>query len=61
MARQKDPQGELSDVARVKSPSNSEEFVEQIGLFYDLPRKRNERIEAYKQRLERHMRYLAGE
>lgn len=57
VAQQKNPQGELVDIERVRSAP--EQFAEQIGLFYDLPRKRSEQLDAFKQRLERRIRDLA--
>jgi hypothetical protein len=53
------PQGELAEVERIRSPSSSDEFIEQIGLLYDLPRRRREPTDTFKQRLEQHIRRLA--
>jgi hypothetical protein len=56
-AQQRTPQGEIADVERVKS--GQEQFVEQIGLFYDLPRRGREELDAYRARLARHVQNLA--
>jgi hypothetical protein len=57
MARQKDPAGRLIDVQRALC--ESEEVVTNLGEFYDLPRRRREGLQTYRQRLAQRIRSLA--
>jgi hypothetical protein len=49
----------VTSVSVASNSSTDPSFVEQIGLFYDLPRSRDEGLESYRKRVADHIRGLA--
>ncbi len=58
-AKVRDSEGKLSDVVRVQDPTNPEGFIERIGRFYECPRRREEELDTYRNRVAEHINRLA--